>query len=202
MIDFYTWETSNGLRVAIMLEECGLAHQVHRVDLTKGEQQKPEFLALNPLGAIPVLRDSEGPGGAPVVLSQSGAIMLYLAEKTGRFLPQDAATRATALQWFMFALTDCMLATSMIFHNTTLVPEKSELNADYFAERLARFFRLIDTRLAGREWLAGELSIADFALYPIVLFRPQVVDEAGAVPNLVAWRDRLAARPAVKKVAG
>jgi len=201
MLDFYTWDTSNGMRVAIMLEECGLPHAVHRVDLMKGEQQKPDFLALNPVGAIPVLRDSAGPGGAPVVLSQSGAIMLYLAEKTGRFLPRDGAARAATLQWFMFALTDCMLATSMMFHNTTLVPEKSEVNANYFADRLARYFRVIDARLAGREWLADELSIADFALFPIVRFRPQVVDKAG-VPNLVAWRDRLAARPAVAKVAG
>jgi len=201
VLDFYTWDTSNGMRVAIMLGECGLAHAVHRVDLMKGEQQKPDFLALNPAGAIPVLRDSE-PGGAPVVLSQSGAIMLYLSDKTGRFLPRDPQARAVALQWLMFALTDCMLATSMMFHNTTLVPEKSQANADFFAERLARYFRIVDARLAGREWLADELSVADFALFPIVHFRPEVVARAGSLENLTRWRDRLAARPAVAKVTG
>jgi GST-like protein len=202
MLDFYTWDTSNGLRVAVMLAECGLPHRVHRVDLMKGEQRAPDFLSLNPVGAIPVLRDDEGPGGAPVTLSQSGAIMLYLAEKTGRFLPAAGPGRALALQWFTFAITDCMLATSMMFHNTTLVPEKSQANADYFAERLARYFRVVDARLAGREWLADELSIADFALYPIVHFRSEVVEKAGNPPNLIAWRDRLAKRPAIAPVMG
>jgi GSH-dependent disulfide-bond oxidoreductase len=197
MLDFYTWDTSNGLRVAIMLAECGLPHRVHRVDLTKGEQRTADFLALNPVGAIPVLHDSEGPGGASVTLSQSGAIMLYLAEKTGRFLPASGAPRAVALQWFAFAITDCMLATSMMFHNSTLVPEKSQANVDYFAERLARYFGVLDARLAGREWLADDLSIADFALYPIVHFRPEVLEQAGNPKDLLAWRDRLAKRPAI-----
>ena len=200
MIDLYTWDTSNGLRVAIMLEECGLPYRVHRVDLMKGEQARPEFLALNPVGAIPVLRDSEGPGGAPLTLSQSGAILQYLADKTGRFMPRAPAARAVTLQWLAFAITDCMLSTAMIFHNTTLVPEKSQANADYFAARLARYFGVIDGRLAQREWLADELSIADFALFPIVRFRPEVIAQAGDVPHLTAWRDRLAARPAVAKV--
>jgi GST-like protein len=202
MLDLYTWDTSNGMRVAIMLEECGLPYRVHRVDLMKGEQRAPDFLALNPVGAIPVLRDPDGADGAPLTLSQSGAIMLYLAEKTGKFLPRALPARATAIQWFTFALTDCMLSTSMIFHNTTLVPEKSQTNADYFAERLARYFGVIDARLAGREWLADELSIADFALLPIVHFRPEVIAKAGSLRNLEAWRDRLAARPAVAKVFG
>jgi GST-like protein len=202
MLELYTWDTSNGLRVAILIAECGLECEVHRVDLMKGEQRAPDFLALNPVGAIPVLRDRDGPGGAPLTLSQSGAIMLYLAEKTGKFLPRAGQARATALQWFTFAITDCMLATSMMFHNTTLVPEKSPANADYFAERLARYFGVIDARLAGREWLADDLSIADFALFPIVHFRPEVVAKAGGVRNLAAWRDRLAARPAIAKVLG
>ena len=197
MLDFYTWDTSNGLRVAIMLAECGLPHHVHRVDLMKGEQRAPDFLALNPVGAIPVLRDDEGPGGAPLALSQSGAIMLYLAEKSGKFLPAAGAPRALALQWFTFAISDCMLATSMMFHNSTLVPEKSQANVDYFAERLARYFGVIDARLAGREWLADDLSIADFALFPIVNVRREVVEKAGNPRNLIAWRDRLAKRPAI-----
>jgi len=202
MLDLYTWDTSNGLRVAIMLAECGLPYRVHRVDLMKGEQRTPDFLALNPVGAIPVLRDPEGPGGAGVTLSQSGAILLYLAEKTGKFLPAAGAQRAVAQQWFAFAISDCMLATSMMFHNTALVPEKSQANADYFGERLARYFGVVDARLAGREWLADDLSIADFALFPIVNFRREIVEKAGSVRNLVAWRDRLAARPAVAKVLG
>lgn len=200
MLELYTWDTSNGLRVAVMLAECGLPHRVHRIDLMKGEQRTPEFLAMNPVGAIPVLRDPEGPGGAPLTLSQSGAIMLYLAEKTGRFLPAAGAARALALQWFEFALTDCMLATSMMFHNASLVPDKSQANVDYFAERLARYFGVVDAHLAGREWLAGDLSIADFALFPIVNFRREVIEKAGNPRHLVAWRDRLAARPAIAQL--
>src|SRR6187455_1063486 len=105
MIDFYTAQTSNGQRAAIMLEECGLAYKLHKVDLQGGEQRKPEFLAVNPDGAIPAIVDHDGPGGKRLALAQSAAIVLYLAEKTGRFLPGDAGRRAQALQWLMQATT-------------------------------------------------------------------------------------------------
>ncbi len=199
MIDFYTWQTSNGQRVAILLEECGFAYRLHKVDLSKGEQRNPEFLKLNPAGAIPVIVDSEGPGGKPLTLAQSGAIDLYLAEKAGRFIPADPARRVAAYQWFMQALTDCAPSSTGIFFCTVLLPDKSPANVAWFEKRLMSQLRLADTRLAAEEWLAGELSLADFALYPLYAVRKALVDAAGDLPHLTRWGAALAARPAVAK---
>ena len=202
MIEFYTFQTSNGLRVAIMLEECGLPYRTHSVELFKGEQQAPAFLQMNPAGAIPVIVDPDGPGGAAVTLSQSGTILQYLAEKTGRFMPRDAVRRLLALQWVMFAATDCAAASGSIFQLSVLAPEKSPANVAFFEQRTLRYLRVADGRLAGREWLADELSIADFALYPIYAVRKALVDTAGDLPNLTRWGATLAARPAVAKAMG
>ena len=199
MIDFYTWQTSNGQRVAVLLEECGLRYRLHKVDLTKGEQRSPDFLKLNPAGAIPVIVDDDGPGGRPLVLTQSGAIDLYLAEKADRFVPADPLRRITALQWLMVALTDCATSSTGIFFATVLLPDRSPANVAWFEQRLTRQFRLADARLAEREWLADELSFADFALYPIYAVRKSLVDAAGDLPNLARWGAALAARPAVAK---
>ncbi len=193
MIDFYTFSTSNAQRVAIMLEACGLRYRRHIVNLQKGEQRDPAFLALNPAGAVPVIVDEEGPGDKPLVLSQSGAIMLYLAMKTGRFFPLDPALRATAFQWFMFATTDCASATSMMYFSTAILPDTSQANVDFFAQRLLRYVPMADERLRGRDWLADELSIADFALYPIYASRRSIV--AGSnLRQLNRWAEALAAR--------
>ncbi len=199
MIDFYGWQTSNCQRAVIMMEECGLEYRLHKVDLFKGEQQDPAFLRINPAGAVPALVDSDGPGGAPLTLTQSGAIELYLAEKAGRFLAHDPVRRAHTLQWLMFAVTDCAPASTALFLLSMQAPEKSPANVAFFEQRLLRFFRVADGRLAGREWLADELSVADFALYPVYAARKAVADAAGDLPNLARWGAALAARPAVAK---
>jgi GST-like protein len=199
MIDFYTWQTSNGQRVAILLEECGLRYRAHKVDLTKGEQRSPDFLKLNPAGAIPVIVDEEGPGGAPLVLTQSGAIDLYLAEKAGRFVPVDPARRIAALQWLMFTLTDCATTSTSVFFSNVLLPDKSPANVAWLEARLVNQFRVANARLAEREWLADELSLADFALYPLYAVRKALVDAAGDLHHLARWGAALAARPAVAK---
>jgi GST-like protein len=199
MIDFYTFQTSNGQRVGVMLEECALPYRVHWIDLMKGEQRSPDYLALNPAGAIPTIVDPDGPGGKPIVLTQSGAILLYLAQKSGRFLPADPVRRALAWQWLMFAVTDCMGATAGIFFETALLPAKSEQNRKWYEDRMVRFFRVADGRLAQHEWLADELSIADFALYTIYALRKPLADAAGDLANLERWGRALAARPAVQK---
>ena len=165
----------------------------------KGEQRSAEFLQLNPAGAIPVIVDQDGPGGKPLTLAQSAAILVYLAEKTGRFLPSDPARRYPALQWTMHAATDCAASTGSIFLLSALVPEKSAANVKWFEERLLRQFRVADARLAGREWLADEISIADFALYPVFAVRKALVEAAGDLPNLARWAAALAARPAVAR---
>jgi GST-like protein len=199
MIDFYTWQTSNGQRVAVMLEECALAYRVHKVDLMQGEQRRAEFLRLNPGGAIPVIVDPDGPGGKPLTLTQSAAIVLYLAAKTGRFLPDDPARRAFALQWLMFAVTDVAPASSGIFYETVLLPDKSAANLGWFEQRVLKYFRVADAHLAAREWLADELSVADFALYPLFAVRRPLLEAAGDLPNLARWAAAIAARPAVDR---
>jgi len=198
MIDLYTFNTSNGHRASIILEECGLPYRVHKVDLAKGEQKAPEFLNINPAGAIPAIVDHDVPGG-PLKLSQSGAIMLYAAEKTGRFLPTDPARRAQALQWLMLAVTDVARASTSIFLSSAVLPDKSPANVAYFEEQTLRYLRVAEARLAGRDFLADELSVADFALYPLYAVRKALVDKAGDLPQLTRWSAALAARPGVDK---
>jgi len=199
MIELYTAQSSNGQRAAITLEECGLPYRVHKFDLMKGEHRTPEFLKLNPAGAIPVIVDPEGPGGAPITLAQSGAIAIYAAEKTGKFLPRDPARRALALQWLMFAATDCASASMLVFFESVLLPEKLPANLAFCEERLVKYLRVADGRLADREGLADEISIADFALYPICAVRKGYIDKAGDLPNLTRWMAAISARPAVAK---
>ncbi len=199
MIDLYTFPTSNGHRAAIMLEACGLPYTVKIVDLTKGEQRGPAYLAINPAGAIPTIVDHHGPDGAPLVLSQSGAILLYLATKTGRFLPADPTRRALAYQWLMFATTDCAMSSSGIYYATALMPDKSPANSAFFEDRLLAHLRAADRRLAGRDWLADELSIADFALYPICAVRKALLERATGLPHLARWSAALAARADVAR---
>jgi len=199
MIDLYTWQTSNGQRAAIMLEECGFPYRVNKIDLFKNEQQSPQFLKINPEGEIPAIVDLDGPGGRPLTLSQSAAIALYLAEKSGRFIPSDPVQRVLALQWFMFALADMAPASGNLFLLGVLAPEKSPANLEWLGERMFRFFRLADARLEGREWMADELSIADFALYPVVAVRKPQLDAAGGFANLQRWRAAIAERPGVAK---
>jgi len=199
MIEFHAWQTSNCQRVAIMLEECGLPYRVHKVDLFKGEQNDPAFLQINPAGAVPAIIDADGPGGLSLTLTESGAIDLYLAEKAGKFLPREPAQRAQTLQWLMFALTDCAPASMSMFLLSMMAPEKSPANVGFFEQRLLRFFRVADEQLAGRDWLAGELSVADFALYPIYAARKAIADAAGDLHHLPRWGAALAARPGVVK---
>ena len=135
MIDFYTANSSNGQRVAITLEECGLPYTVHKLDLFAGDQRKADYLAINPAGAIPAIVDGDGPGGAPFALAQSGAILVYLAEKTGRFLPHDARARAEAMQWLFQATTDTAGASGMVFVMSRLIPDKSDANMAFCEER-------------------------------------------------------------------
>jgi GST-like protein len=199
MLDLYTANTSNGQRVAIMLEECGIPYLVHRVDLGAGEQYGDAFLALNPAAAVPVIVDPAGPAGGPLTLTQSGAILLYLAMKTGRYFPKDPALRAVAFQWFMFATTDIAGMSGMIYYSGSLVPDPSAANVGWVEDRLTRYFRVANARLESRRYLADELSIADFALYPVVRVRYGLVERAGDLAHLARWSDELAARPGVAR---
>jgi GSH-dependent disulfide-bond oxidoreductase len=196
MIDLYMWGTGNGYRAAIALAESGLAHKVHKVDLTKGENKQPEYLKINPAGLIPALVDSDGPGGKPVTMAQSGAILLYAAEKSGKMVPKDPMRRVAALHWMMQGCSDVAVTSGAIFALENFVPEKHPSDIEFFKKRLTGFFGHVDARLAGREFLADEFSLADLALYPVVNARKALAE---GLPNLEAWRVRMAARPGVQK---
>ena len=199
MIDLYVAPTANGFRALVAMEEAGLAYRVNKVDLTKGEQRSAEFLKLNPAGLIPVMVDHDGPGGKPLTLAQSGAIMLYAAEKSGKFLPKDPATRALAMQWFMQAASDIAGTSGNIFQLDMRAPEKSPANVESFKKRLLDFFAVCDRQLAGQEYLAGELSVADLMLYPNFSARKPLLDAGGGCANLQRWGARMAARPGVQR---
>lgn len=199
MIDLYTAPTANGHRAAVALEESGLAYRVHKLNLQAGDQRKPEYLKINPAGIIPAIVDDDGPGGKPLALSQSGAIVLYVAEKSGKYLPKDPARRLIAMQWLMQACSDVACASGTVFQLSMAAPEKSAPNVEFFEKRLVNALRVADAQLAGREYLADELSVADLALYPVVATRKPVIEKHGGLPNLARWAERMAARPGVTK---
>lgn len=199
MIDLYMWGTANGLRAAVALAECGLEHRIHKVDITKGESRTPEYLKLNPAGAIPVMVDSDGPGGKPLTLAQSGAIVVYACEKAAKFIPTDKRRRAMASQFYLMAASDVGGTSAALFRLEFLVPDKSVPNADFFKSQLLSYFRVVDQHLAGREYLAEEISFADLMFYPNYAARKPLIDAAGGMENLKRWGERMASRPGVKK---
>src|SRR4029079_9383804 len=144
MIDLYMWGTANGLRAAVALAECGLEHKVHKVDITKGEQRNPEFLKLNPRGAIPFIVDHDGRNGKPLTLAQSGAIIIYACEKAGKFIPTKPERRAMASQWFLAGVSGTAVTSSAVFVSETLAPERSAANSEFLKNRLLNYFRNLD----------------------------------------------------------
>ncbi len=200
MIDLYAAGTSNGVRARIALQECGLAYTLHPIDLAKGEHKTPQFLALNPMGQIPVIVDREGPGGKPLTLSQSTAILIYAAEKSGKFQPKDAAARAAMLQALMNASTDVTPALGAL----TAVARAKEPHAptiETFKSRMRAVFTVWDGTLAKRKYAAGEeISIADFSLYAGYWRTKGAAPECvQGLPNLERWGNEIGARPAVQR---
>ena len=199
MIDLYLSGTANGFRASVALEEAGLPYRTHKVDLAKGEHRSPEFLKLNPASLIPVIVDQDGPGGKPLTLSQSGAIILYAAEKAGKFLPKDAVRRVMAWQWFTQGLSDVAGTSGALFRTENSVPEKIAANTDYFKTRLLGFFSVCDAHLASHDFLADEFSVAELMLYPNFSLRKPLLDEAGGFANLQRWGVAVGARPGIQK---
>jgi len=199
MIDLYLAPTRNGFRAAIALAECELDFLAHRVDLAKGEQKSPEHLKISPFGRVPAIVDHDGPGGKPLALFQSGAIAVYAAEKSGRFIPRAAAARFEMMAWFLTAVTDVAATSTAILHVGSEVPDRTKGNLEFFEKRLIDLVRVIDARLAGRTYLMDELTIADLAFYPVIAHRRPVIEKAGDFGNLWRWIAMLAARPGVIK---
>ena len=200
MIDLYAAGTSNGMRARIALEECGLKYNWHPIDLMKGEHRKPEFLALNPMAAIPVIVDSEGPGGKKITMSQSSAIMMYCAEKAGKFIPRDPAKRAAMLEAYMSASTDITPMFGAV-NQSARSKEPHAPTVDMFKQRLQAYFKVWNEFLGNRKYAAGdELTIADLSLYAGYWRTKGAYPElVQGMPNLERWAAEMAARPGIQR---
>ena len=200
MIEVWTWPTPNGHKVHIMLEEIGLPYKVVPVNIGKGEQFRPEFLAITPNHRIPAIIDPEGPGGKRFSLFESGAILIYLAEKTGKLIPADPATRYICLQWLMFQMGGVGPMFGQYNHFAAYAPEKIPYAIERYTNEVKRLHRVLDQRLAESEYLAGaDYSIADIATFPWVRNPARRGIDLADYPHVRRWHDAIAARPAVMR---
>ena len=200
MITLHTWATPNGRKVSIALEELGLDYETRAIDITRKEQFAPDFAALNPNNKIPVLVDSEGPDGHPFTVIESGAILIYLAEKCGRLLPTDARERSEALQWLMFQMGSVGPMLGQIHHFLRFAPDVIPYAIDRYSREGARIYGVLNTRLKGRDWLAGSTySIADIATYPWIARHEWQGIDLARFPEVQRWSQAMAARPAVQR---
>ena len=200
MIDLYFWTTPNGYKVTILLEELGWPYNVIPVHIGKGEQFAPEFLKISPNNKIPALVDHDGLDGKPIEIFESGAIMMYLAEKSGwRFMPADLRQRSEVIQWLMFQMSDLGPMLGQAHHFRRYAPETIPYAVDRYTNEAHRLYRVIDKRLGQAPYLAGDYSIADMATYPWLRpykWQGQVLAE---FPNLSRWYSDVRARPAVQR---
>jgi GST-like protein len=199
MIDLYTWTTPNGRKASIMLEETGLAYAAHRIDIGKGEQFAAAFLAMNPNNRIPVMVDPEGPGGKPITIFESGAILVYLADKTGRFMAREGAARYVQLQWLMWQMGGLGPMLGQAHHFLRSAKEKIPYAIDRYKEEARRLYRVMDTRLAQAEYLGGDYSVADIAAYPWAARHEWHQVDLAEFANVKRWYDAIGARPAVQR---
>jgi GST-like protein len=200
MIEVYSWATPNGHKVHIMLEECGLPYRVIPVDIGAGDQFKPEFLAISPNNKIPAIVDPDGPDGKPYSLFESGAILMYLAGKTGKLLPDSVRGRYDTLQWLMFQMGSVGPMLGQAHHFRIYAPEKIEYAVNRYTNEAKRLYAVMDTRLAKSKYIAGaEYSIADIAIFPWLRSWKNQGIVWSDFPHLRGWFDEIAARPAVQR---
>jgi GSH-dependent disulfide-bond oxidoreductase len=200
MIDVYSWPTPNGHKVHIMLEECGLAYRAIPVDIGTGAQFNPEFLAISPNNKIPAITDPQGPDGEPISLFESGAILVYLAGKTGRFLPTGDRARFEVLQWLMFQMGGVGPMLGQAHHFRLYAPEKIPYAVDRYTNEAKRLYGVIDRRLATSRYLGGEeYSIADIATFPWLRSWQNQGVVLSEYPHLEKWFREIEARPAVQR---
>ena len=200
MIEVYSWATPNGHKVHIMLEECGLPYKAIAVDIGTGEQFAPEFLAISPNNKIPALVDPQGPDGKPIHLFESGAILLYLASKTGRFLPDDVRGRFETLEWLMFQMGGVGPMLGQAHHFRIYAPQKVDYAIERYTNEAKRLYGVMDRRLAKTKYIAGpQYTIADIAIFPwLRSWKNQGIDW-NDYPHLKGWFDEIGARPAVQR---
>jgi len=197
MLTLYTWSTPNGRKVSIMLEECRLPYRVQTVDITKGEQMHADFVAVNPNSKIPAIVDPDGPDGAPITLFESGAILLYLAARTGKFLPVSERGKYEAMQWLMFQMGGVGPMFGQTHHFLRFAPEPVPYAIKRYSAETARLYGVLDQRLAAAEYLATEYSIADMATYPWVARHEWQKVDLSDYPNVARWFAAVGARAAV-----
>jgi len=200
MIDLYTWGTPNGRKVSVMLEEVGLDYTVHLIAIGQGDQHKPDFLAINPNSKIPAIVDPDGPGGGPYTMFESGAILIYLAEKTkSGLLPSDPRQRYDTLQWLMFQMGGVGPMFGQAHHFRQYAPEKIPYAIERYTNEAARLYGVLDRRLGEVEYLAGDYSIADMATFPWTRSYERQGQNLDDFPNVKRWFEAINARPAVER---
>ena len=199
MIDLYTWPTPNGHKVHIMLEETGLAYNVIAVDINNGDQFDPDYLKISPNNKMPAMIDPDGPEGGPYSLFESGAILMYLAEKTGRFMPSDMAARYRVLQWLMFQMGGIGPMFGQAHHFRQYAPEKIPYAVDRYTNEARRLYGVLDRRLADAEFLADDYSIADMAVFPWTRSYERQGQTLDDFANVKRWFEAINTRPAVER---
>ena len=199
MIELYSFITPNGRKAHIMLEECGLAYRAHPVNLLAGEQFRPAFLEISPNNKIPAIVDTEGPGGRPYALFESGAILMYLAEKSGKFLPKRGRARFDVIEWLSFQMANIGPMFGQAHHFREFAPEKIPYAIERYANEANRLYGVLNKRLRGRDYICDRYSIADVASYAWVDYHARVGVAIGEYPRVERWLARMAARPGVQR---
>ncbi len=199
MIDVYFWPTPNGYKVTWMLEEVGLKYNVIPVNIGAGDQFKPDFLKISPNNRMPAITDHEGPDGRPLSIFESGAILMYLAEKTGQLIPKDVRGKYNVIQWLMFQMASVGPMLGQAHHFRLYAPEKLEYAINRYTNEAKRIYNVIDKRLSEAKYLADEFSIADIAVYPWLVPHSMQGQNLDDFPHLKKWFAELAERPATKR---
>ncbi len=199
MLDLYFWPTPNGYKITMLLEELSLKYNIVPVNIGKGDQFEPEFLKISPNNKMPALTDSEGPGGKPISIFESGAIMIYLAEKHGKFMPTEPRGRYNVLQWLMFQMGTVGPMLGQAHHFRRYAPDQIKYAIDRYTNEASRIYNVIDRRLEEGEYLAGDYSIADMATYPWLVPHKMQGQELDAYPNLKRWYEAIRSRPATQR---
>jgi GST-like protein len=199
MIELYAWNTPNGRKISVALEEMALPYRVTPVDITQGQQHEPAFLAISPNNRIPAIVDPDGPDGAPISVFESGAILLYLAEKTGRFLPEERRQRVAALEWLMWQMGGFGPMPGQVHHFLTVDEGNRAYGLERYLKETRRLYGVLDRRLAQVEFVAGPLSVADFAILGWAWRHERHQVSLDAYPHVQRWYQALMSRPAVKR---
>jgi GST-like protein len=197
MIDLYTWTTPNGFKASIALEELELEYRVHAVNLGAGDQHRPEYLAINPNGKIPAIVDHDGPGEGPLSVFESGAILWYLGDKTGRLLPSSPRRRIETLEWLMWQVGGVGPMFGQAFHFHHSAPQRIDYAVERYTRESERLLGVLEGRLAERDYLVGEYTVSDISVFTWLRAAERIGIDLDAFPAVARWFDRLAARPAV-----